>query len=97
MTLTLEQVEHIASLARLDLTPEEKARYTQQLSALLDHFQQLQTLDTTNIPPTASVLPGTGRLRADQPRPGLSTADLLRNAPDVEADQFRVPPVLEDQ
>ena len=53
MTLTLEQVEHIANLARLDLTPEEKERYCQQLSAILAYFEQLQRVDTTGIPPTS--------------------------------------------
>jgi aspartyl-tRNA(Asn)/glutamyl-tRNA(Gln) amidotransferase subunit C len=95
MTLTLEEVEHIAHLARLDLTEEEKARYRVQLSAILDYARRLQALDTTGIPPTASVLPPRSVLRQDEPRPSLSTADLLANAPDAEANQFRVPPVLE--
>jgi aspartyl-tRNA(Asn)/glutamyl-tRNA(Gln) amidotransferase subunit C len=95
MTLTLEEVEHIAELARLRLTPEEKERYREQLSAILDYAARLQTLDTTGIPPTASVLPPHSALRPDQAQPGLSLEELLRNAPDTEADQFRVPPVLE--
>jgi aspartyl-tRNA(Asn)/glutamyl-tRNA(Gln) amidotransferase subunit C len=94
MTLTLEEVEHIAELARLRLTEAEKARYRQQLSAILDYFAQLQTLDTADIPPTSSVLPARSVLRADQPRPGLDWEDLMRNAPDAEGSQFRVPLVL---
>ena len=95
MTLTLDEVEHIAELARLRLTPEEKERYREQLSAILDYAARLQTLDTTGIPPTASVLPPHSVLRTDEPQPGLELEELLRNAPDTEADQFRVPPVLE--
>jgi aspartyl-tRNA(Asn)/glutamyl-tRNA(Gln) amidotransferase subunit C len=95
MTLTLEEVEHIAHLARLRLTPQEKERYRQQLSAILDYAARLQALDTSGIPPTASVLPPRSMLRPDQPRPGLTLEEVLGNAPDVEADQFRVPPVLE--
>jgi aspartyl-tRNA(Asn)/glutamyl-tRNA(Gln) amidotransferase subunit C len=95
MTLTLAEVEHIADLARLALTEEEKARYREQLSAILDYAARLQALDTTNIPPTSSVLPPHSVLRPDRPRPGLSSKDLLRNAPQTEQDQFRVPPVLE--
>jgi aspartyl-tRNA(Asn)/glutamyl-tRNA(Gln) amidotransferase subunit C len=95
MTLTLEEVEHIAELARLRLTPEEKERYREQLSAILDYAARLLALDTSGIPPTASVLPPHSALRPDQPQPGLSLEELLRNAPDTEANQFRVPPVLE--
>ncbi|MCI0518669.1 MAG: Asp-tRNA(Asn)/Glu-tRNA(Gln) amidotransferase subunit GatC [Chloroflexi bacterium] len=95
MTLTPEEVEHIARLARLDLSEEEKARYRQQLSAILDYVAELQALDTRDIPPTSSVLPPRSRLREDTPRQGISLADLLRNAPDAAADQFRTPPVLD--
>lgn len=95
MTLTLEEVEHIAELARLRLTEAEKARFCEQLSAILDYFARLQALDTSSIPPTSSVLPAHSVLRQDEPRPGLSLEDLLRNAPDSEAGQFRVPPVLD--
>jgi aspartyl-tRNA(Asn)/glutamyl-tRNA(Gln) amidotransferase subunit C len=95
MPLTLKEVEHIADLARLELTDEEKARYREQLSAILDYVAQLRELDTTGIPPTSSVLPPRSALREDEPRPGLSLEELLRNAPDAEAGQFRVPPVLE--
>lgn len=95
MSLTLAEVEHIADLARLRLTEDEKARYRQQLSAILDYVAQLQALDTSGIPPTSSVLPARSVLRLDEPRPGLATEALLSNAPQVDSDQFRVPPVLE--
>jgi aspartyl-tRNA(Asn)/glutamyl-tRNA(Gln) amidotransferase subunit C len=95
MTLTLEQVEHIANLARMELNEEEKARYRQQLSAILDYIEQLKSVDTADIPPTSSVLPVLSALREDEPHPGLTRGELLRNAPQVEAEQFRVPPVLE--
>ena len=95
MTLTLEEVEHIAELARLKLSAEEISRFRQQLSAILDYAARLQTLDTADIPPTFSVLPPRSVLRADKARPGLTPADLAGNAPEFEAGQFRVPPVLE--
>jgi len=95
MKLTLAEVEHIAQLARLDLTPAEKEIYRQQLSAILDYAARLQSLDTSGIPPTASVLPPRSVLRPDEPRPGLPINDVLRNAAQTEAGQFRVPPVLE--
>jgi aspartyl-tRNA(Asn)/glutamyl-tRNA(Gln) amidotransferase subunit C len=95
MKLSLVEVEHIAELARLDLTAEEKEQYRQQLSAILEHVARLQALDTEGVPPTSSVLPATGRLRVDEPRPGLTVESVLANAPEKMKDQFRVPPVLE--
>jgi len=95
MALTLEQVEHIALLARLELSDEEKVRYTEQLSAILEYADRLQALDTEGIAPTASVLPARSVLRDDESQPGLDLDTLLSNAPQTEADQFKVPPVLE--
>lgn len=95
MALTLQEVEHIANLARLSLTQAEKELYREQLSAILEYAARLQAVDTTGIPPTSSVLPLRSVLRADDPRPGTPLEDLLRNAPQQEADQFRVPPVFE--
>lgn len=95
MSLTFEEVEYIAMLARLDLSQEEKQRYQQQLSDILDHVAQLQKLDTRDISPTSSHLPPRARLRADVPKDGLSQKRALENAPNLEANQFKVPPVLE--
>lgn len=95
MKLSLAEVEHIATLARLKLTEEELEQYRQQLSAILEHVARLQELDTTGIPPTSSVLPDRSVLREDQPREGLTLDEALLNAPVKMKDQFRVPPVLE--
>lgn len=95
MALTLEEVEHIASLARLRLTEDEKARFREQLSAILDYMTMLRRLDTSSIEPTAAVLPLRTVLRPDVVRPSLPTSELLANAPEAEAQMFRVPPVLE--
>jgi aspartyl-tRNA(Asn)/glutamyl-tRNA(Gln) amidotransferase subunit C len=95
MSLTLEEVEHIAELARLELTDEEKARFSEQLSAILEYAARLQDVDTSGIAPTSSVLPAHSVLRPDRPRPGLDPAALLSNAPQVEQGRFRVPPVME--
>ncbi|MDR3574254.1 MAG: Asp-tRNA(Asn)/Glu-tRNA(Gln) amidotransferase subunit GatC [Anaerolineaceae bacterium] len=95
MTLTLSEVEHIAELARLELTDEEKEQYRQQLSAILEYAARLQNLDTSHIPPTSSVLPPRSVLRPDKSAPSLDIKEILRNAPQTENDQFRVPPVLE--
>jgi aspartyl-tRNA(Asn)/glutamyl-tRNA(Gln) amidotransferase subunit C len=95
MSLTLEEVQHIADLARLKLTEEELSRYRDQLSAILDYFQQLQAIPTDEIPPTTSGLDLKSTLREDRVRPGLDLEDLMVNAPEVEDDQFRVPPIFE--
>lgn len=95
MSLTKEEVEHIAALARLELTEDEIERYRQQLSAILDYAARLNEVDTSHIPPTSSVLPARSRLRLDEVRPSLPLDELLANAPQAEEGQFRVPPVLE--
>jgi aspartyl-tRNA(Asn)/glutamyl-tRNA(Gln) amidotransferase subunit C len=95
MSLTLEEVEHIANLARLELTDEEKALYREQLSEILDYFVRLQALDTHDIPPTSSVLPPRSVLRADEASASLPIEVLINHAPQVERDQFRIPAVFE--
>ncbi|GAB4505788.1 MAG: Asp-tRNA(Asn)/Glu-tRNA(Gln) amidotransferase subunit GatC [Anaerolineales bacterium] len=95
MSLSIQEVEHIARLARLELTDEQKALYREQLEAILDHFARLQALDTKDVPPTASVTVARSPLRADEARPGLGRETLLANAPQQEDGQFKVPPVFE--
>ncbi len=95
MSLTRKEVDHIADLARLELSEAEKQKYQEQLSAILDYAARLQQVATSGIPPTSSVLPPTSRLREDIPAAGLTVNETLANAPDIKDDQFRVPPVLE--
>jgi aspartyl-tRNA(Asn)/glutamyl-tRNA(Gln) amidotransferase subunit C len=95
MRLSLQEVEHIARLARLELTDEQKTRYRGQLEAILDHVAKLQELDTQDVPPTTSASSGGSPLRADEPRPGLSKEALLKNAPEQIEGQFKIPPVFE--
>jgi aspartyl-tRNA(Asn)/glutamyl-tRNA(Gln) amidotransferase subunit C len=95
MPLSREDVDHIARLARLHLSEDEKERYREQLSNILDHISKLSELDTKDIPPLSSVVVEQSRLREDKPSPAMTREDLLRNAPEVTDDQFRVPPVLD--
>ncbi len=95
MSLTKEEVEHIAELARLELTEEEKERYREQLSAILDYAARLQSLDTSQIPPTSTVLAQRTPLRPDVAEEGFTGDEALKNAPRAEQNQFRVPPVME--
>jgi len=95
MSLTLAEVEHIAELARLELTAEEKSLYREQLSAILDYAAVLQQCDTSAISPTATVLPLRNIMRSDRVEPSLPVEDVLANAPDADEDCFRVPAILE--
>ena len=95
MPLTLEEVDHIARLARLELNQEQKARYREQLSHILDYIAKLRELDTTDVPPTAGGGLARMVLRPDQARPSLPTDVLLKSAPETEDDQFKIPPVFE--
>ena len=95
MSLSLQEVEHIAHLARLDITEDEKNRYQEQLSAILDYVVHLQKLDTTAIQPMAGVFSSDNSLRVDQVRPGLTPAVLLMTAAEKERNQYKIPPVFE--
>jgi aspartyl-tRNA(Asn)/glutamyl-tRNA(Gln) amidotransferase subunit C len=95
MPLSKEEVQHIASLARLELTAQELDRYREQLSAILDHVANLQQLDTEAILPMSAVFNGDNRLRADESRPCLPPEQVLGNTPHKADGQFKIPPVFE--
>lgn len=96
MKLSPEEVDHVAMLARLGLTPEERERMREQLSSILEHIGRLQELDTEAIPPTAQVITLQNVLRDDEVQPSLSVEDVLKNAPQQEDDMFKVNAVLEE-
>ena len=96
MALTSEDVDHVAALARLGISAEERTRFAEQLSGILEHFRALQALDTENIPPTAQVLDIRNVMRPDTARPPLPQAAALANAPREEDGFFRVQAVLEE-
>lgn len=97
MSLSIADVEHIAELAKLALTPDEVEHYRQQLSDILEHFETLKQVDTSIVPPTASVLPLRTVMREDVVRPSLPTEDALANAPDSEDGFFRVRAVFGEE
>lgn len=97
MELSREEVRNIAELAKLDLTDEEVTLYAGQLSNILGYFERLQQLDTSHIPPTASVLPLKNVLRSDTPSQPLTPEQVVANAPDAEDNQFRVSAVLDEE
>jgi aspartyl-tRNA(Asn)/glutamyl-tRNA(Gln) amidotransferase subunit C len=96
MPLTINEVRHIARLARLDLTPEEEERYRLQLSAILDYFNKLQQLKISDdLSAAAPILSATNR--PDKVQPGLSTNEVLQNTALQEDNQFKVPPIFGEQ
>ncbi len=97
MALTLADVDHVAALARLGLTEEERERMRDQLSSILEHIGELAQLDTESIPPTASVIKMTNVWREDAVRPSLSSEAVFRNAPRVSDDCFVVRTPLGDE
>ena len=95
MRLTPEEVEHVALLARLQLTDEERERFTAQLNSILEHFDQLRQIDTAGVPPMSHAVEMSNVLREDEPTQSLSPEDALANAPDQAENCFRVPRVIE--
>lgn len=96
MTLTREQVLHIAELVKLTLTEEEVGLYQQQLTAILDYVAKLNELHTDDIPPTAQVIEQHNIHREDRAQPWLTEEEALGNAPDHDGQFVRVKPVLEE-
>jgi aspartyl-tRNA(Asn)/glutamyl-tRNA(Gln) amidotransferase subunit C len=88
-------IEHVARLARLDLTPQERERLRAQLPAILEHAAKVGEVATEDVPPTAYAIPRSNVLRPDELTPSLPVEDVLANAPDREDDRFRVPRIAE--
>src|SRR4051812_8501491 len=94
--LSPADVNRIATLARLELTDDERARFATQLSAILGYADQVQQADTAAMPADGPALPRGARLRDDEPRPSLDRDAVLEQAPasDRAAGLFKVPRVL---
>ena len=97
MSIDRATVDHVARLARLDLSEEERKRFTRQLAALLEYFATLQQLDTEGIEPTSHVIEMANVSREDEARPGLNREAVLAAAPEHEDGFFKVPPVIETE
>jgi aspartyl-tRNA synthetase len=93
--ITLQQVHHVAKLARLEITAEEARNYQQDLNAILGHVEQLSELDTENVRPMSHVLKMKNIWREDKPGTSNQTKEILDNAPLKEKDYFKVPKILE--
>jgi len=97
MSVSIKDVEHIAELARLEFTEEEKGKLTAQLNSILAYMEQLNTLDTSAIEPLSHVIELSNVFREDVVKPGLATDDALKNAPAKTESFFKVPKVIGDR
>ena len=95
MKITKAEVEHVARLARLELSAEETETFTGQMDAILAYVEKLNGLDTAGIVPTSHAVPMENAFRSDEVRPSLGVDNALANAPDRVEDFFRVPKVIE--
>jgi aspartyl-tRNA(Asn)/glutamyl-tRNA(Gln) amidotransferase subunit C len=95
MKITKQEVEHVAKLARLELSEQEKEKLTDQLSNILTYVETLSGLDTKGVEPTAHVLDLKNVMRDDVAVPGLPRERALANAPDQAAGHYKVPKIIE--
>ena len=95
MKITRAEVEHVARLARLELSAEEAETFTGQMDAILAYVDKLSELDTAGITPTSHAVPVENAFRADEVRPAIGVDNALANAPDRVDGFFRVPKVIE--
>ncbi len=95
MKLTKDDVVYVAELARLEFNDDELKVFSDQLTSILDYAEKLNELDTSNIMPTAHVLPVNNVLREDVVTPSLDREKVLQNAPDQQNGCFKVPKVIE--
>lgn len=94
--LSPAEVDHVAHLARLEITPEERASFGRQLGEILTYVEQLSTIDTEGVEPLLSVFGRSDVLREDEAHLPLGVERVLQNAPDQENNQFRIPRILDD-
>ncbi len=96
MALTRDEVLHVAKLARVGLTEEDVTRFQETLSQILDHFGVLNSVDTTDVPPTTHTLDLFSIMAPDEPRRSLEQDQVLANAPMAQEGHLRVRAVLEE-
>ena len=93
--IDLEDVQHIANLARLTFDEQEMESYQYQLSRILDYIEKLNQLDTEGVPPTSHVIPIRNVMKPDEKRDLFQREDIIANAPSAEQGYFEVPKVID--
>jgi aspartyl-tRNA(Asn)/glutamyl-tRNA(Gln) amidotransferase subunit C len=94
--ITREDVEHVAELARLELTAAEKEQFIAQLNSILTYIEKLSELNTTDVEPTSHVIPMSNIFRDDEVRPSLDRDLVLQNAPQESHFFIKVPRIIEE-
>jgi aspartyl-tRNA(Asn)/glutamyl-tRNA(Gln) amidotransferase subunit C len=97
MSVTIKDVEHIAKLANLEFTDEEKEKFTHQLNKILEYMEQMNKLDTTSVEPLSHVIELSNVFRSDEVKHSISTEDALKNAPSKTEKYFKVPKVINEK
>jgi len=95
VSISIQDVEHVAKLARLDLSEEEKQTYMKQLNAILQYADKLNELDTDQVEPTSHVMELVNVTREDERRSSWPIEQVMKNAPEEDEGQFKVPAVLD--
>lgn len=95
MAVSVEEVQYIASLARLRFSKEEEARLADQMSEILDYVEKLNELDTTAVPPMSHVLDLYNVARDDDVEQRITRDEAFKNVPDADSEYFRAPKVIE--
>ena len=94
--ISLKDVEHVARLARLELSDADKERMRRELDSILSYIDKLRAVDTKGVEPTSHAVPLTNVMREDVTRPSFPQFDMLANAPERSGDFFRVPKIIEE-
>lgn len=95
LSISREDVEHVANLARLRFNEDEMEQMTRELSSILAYMEQLKEIDTTGIEPTTHAIELFNVFREDQVRPSMEVQEALANAPSRKGDAFRVPKIID--
>ncbi len=94
MALSIQEVQHVALLARLNLRKDEEEKYAEQLGSILQYADKLNELDTEGVEPLDHILPVFNVFREDKVNPGPAREEILANAPLVEEGQYKVPKII---
>ena len=97
MSVTMKDVEHIAKLAKLEFTEEEKEKFTHQLNQILEYVEQMNKLDTSQVEPLSHVIELSNVFRTDEVKQSIPTEEALKNAPSKTDQFFKVPKVIGDK
>lgn len=97
MSVTIKDVEHVAKLARLEFSEQEKEKLTHQMNTILEYMEKLEKINTSNVEPLSHVIELSNVMREDEVKPSLTQEEVLKNAPDRTEQFFKVPKVIGDR